>query len=185
MSLLISTVIVSLDGYVRDEDGTFDWAMPDDEEHAALNDLDRPVGTHLYGRRMYEVMSAWEAMAGEDLPPVARDYADIWCAAEKIVYSTTLREPSTERTRIEHRFDPDAVRKLKADSDHDLSIGGPTLTAHAIRAGLVDEYHLFVHPVVVGGGLRALPDGVRLGLELVEERRFASGVVQLHYRNRR
>jgi len=148
-----------------------------------VNELERPIGTHLYGRRMYEVMTAWETMQTVDEPPVMKDFAEIWQAANKIVYSTTLDAVSSARTRIERNFDADAVRQLKAASDSDLSIGGPGLAAHAIEAGLVDEYHLFLAPVVVGGGTQALPDGLRLSLELLDERRFDSGFVHLHYRS--
>jgi dihydrofolate reductase len=147
-----------------------------------VNDLERPIGTYLYGRRMYEVMSAWETMELADEPPVMRDYAAIWRAADKIVYSTTLTKASSSRTRIEHAFDPAAIRKLKAHATRDLSIGGPTLAARAFAAGLIDECHLFLTPIVVGGGTRSLPDGVRVRLELRDERRFGSGVVHLHYR---
>jgi dihydrofolate reductase len=183
MAKLIYSAITSLDGYVADRDGSFDWAAPDEEVHAFVNELERPIGTHLYGRRMYEVMTAWETMQTVDEPPVMKDFAEIWQAANKIVYSTTLDAVSSARTRIERNFDADAVRQLKAASDSDLSIGGPGLAAHAIEAGLVDEYHLFLAPVVVGGGTQALPDGLRLSLELLDERRFDSGFVHLHYRS--
>jgi dihydrofolate reductase len=185
MAKLIYSAITSLDGYVADEDGTFDWAAPDAEVHAFVNDLERPVGTYLYGRRMYEVMAAWETVptdAGQ--PPQMRDYARIWRAADKVVYSRTLAEASTARTRVEGEFDPDAVRRMKASAGRDLSVGGPHLAAEAFRAGLVDECHLFLNPVVVGGGNRALPDHLRLDLELLDERRFGNGVVHLHYRTR-
>lgn len=183
MARLTYSAITSLDGYVADEAGGFDWAAPDEEVHAFVNDLERPVGTYLYGRRMYDVMAAWETMpTGADQLPVARDFAELWQAADKVVYSTTLETPSSARTRIEREFDPAAVRRLKAAADRDLSVGGPVLAAQAIRAGLVDECRLFVTPVVVGGGLRALPDRVRLGLELMEERSFGGGVVYLRYR---
>jgi dihydrofolate reductase len=179
---LIYSAITSLDGYVADEAGNFDWSVPDDEVHAVVNDLERQVGTYLYGRRMYEVMVAWESLSTTaDQPLVVRDYAEIWRAAEKIVYSTALAAPSSARTRIERDFDPEAIRQLKATAARDVSVGGPELAAQAIRAGLVDEYHLFVSPIVVGGGQRALPDGVRVGLELRDVRRFANGVVHLHY----
>jgi dihydrofolate reductase len=178
---LIYSAIASLDGYTVDADGRFDWSMPDEEVHAFVNDLERPVGTHLYGRRMYEVLVVWETM--DDPAPVARDFAQIWRAADKVVYSTTLEEVSSARTRIERAFEPDAVRALKAEATSDLSIGGPTLAAHAFAAGLVDEIQLFLSPVIVGGGTRALPDDVRLGLELLEERRFGNGVVFLRYRS--
>jgi len=177
-------VICSLDGYTVDADGKFDWAMPDEEEHAAVNDLERPVGTYLYGRSMYETLAVWQTIGGPDVSDVENDYADIWRAADKIVYSTALEGVSTPRTRLERRFDPEAVRQLKEDSARDLTIGGPTFAAHALRAGLVDDVHQFLHPVVVGGGTRAFPQGVRLDLELVAERRFGSGVVHLHHRVR-
>ena len=180
MGKLIYSTIASLDGYVADASGTFDWAAPDDEVHAFVNDLERPVGTYLYGRRMYEVMAAWETLDDEE--PVMRDFAEIWRAAEKVVYSTTLDAASTARTRIERSFDPDAVRRMKASAERDISVGGPTLAAHAIAAGLVDEYRMFLTPVLVGGGTHAFPADVRIQLELVDERRFASGVVYLRYR---
>jgi dihydrofolate reductase len=185
MAELIYSAIMSLDGYVADEEGKFDWAEPDDEVHAFVNDLERPIGTNLYGRRMYEVMAYWEtAHTVPDQPSEILDYAEIWRAADKVVYSTTLEEASTARTRIEREFDPDAVQRMKADAERDLSIGGPTLAAQAIAAGLVDELHLFVAPVVVGGGTRSLPDGVRWDLDLADERRFRNGVVYLRYRTR-
>jgi len=180
MAELIYSAIASLDGYVADERGEWDWSVPDREVHAAVNDHERPVGTHLYGRRMYEVLVAWETM--DDPEPLMRDYAEIWRSAEKIVYSSTLEAVSSARTRIERRFDPEAVRELKRSAERDLAIGGPTLAAEAFAAGLVDQVHLFVSPVIVGGGTRALPDGVRLDLALVDERRFANGVVHLGYR---
>jgi dihydrofolate reductase len=182
---LIYSTIASADCYVADEDGTFDWAAPDEEVHAFVNDLERPVGTYLYGRRMYEVMAVWEnAHTLADQRPVMRDFAAIWQAADKIVYSTTLAAVSTARTRIERDFDPEAVRQMKARALSDITVGGPGLAAQAFEAGLVDECHLFLTPVVVGGGTRALPDGVRLSLELLDERRFGNGVVHLHYRVR-
>jgi dihydrofolate reductase len=177
---LIYSTIASLDGYVADASGNFDWAAPDEEVHAFVNDLERPVGTYLYGRRMYEVMAAWETI--DDEHPVMRDFAEIWRSADKIVYSRTLDAVSTARTRIERTFDAQAVRRLKASADRDISVGGPGLAAHAIAAGLVDEYHLFLTPVLVGGGTHAFPDGAHVPLELVDERRFASGVVYLRYR---
>ena len=159
MAKLIYSAITSLDGYVADEDGNFDWAAPDEEVHAFVNDLERPVGTYLYGRRMYEVMVAWETPETfTDQEPVLQDYAEIWQAADKVVYSRTLETVSSARTRIERDFDPEAVRQMKAQAERDISVGGPGLAAEAIKAGLVDEYHLFVSPVVVGGGTRALPD---------------------------
>jgi dihydrofolate reductase len=183
MAKLIYSAITSLDGYVADEEGNFDWAAPDEEVHSFVNDLERPVGTYLYGRRMYEVMRAWETMdTGSERPPVVQDFAKIWQAADKIVYSRTLETAPGARTRIERDFDPEAVRQLKASARRDLTVGGPDLAAQAIKAGLIDEYQLFVTPVVVGGGKRSLPDGIRLKLELMDERRFGSGVVHLHYR---
>jgi len=184
MAKLIYSAIASLDGYIADEDGNFDWAAPDEEVHRFVNDLERPVRTHLYGRRMYEVMRFWETAGGADQPSFARDYAEIWRAADKIVYSKTLESVSSARTRIERDFDPDAVRQLKATAGRDLGVGGPGLAAQALEAGLVDECHFFVAPVVVGGGVRSLPDGMRLDLELLDERRFGSGVVYLRYRTR-
>jgi dihydrofolate reductase len=182
---LIYSAITSLDGYVADEDGKFDWAEPDEEVHRFVNDLERPVGTYLYGRRMYEVMVAWEtAHTLADQRPVVQDFAAIWQAADKIVYSKTLETLASARTRLERDFDPEAVRQLKARAGHDLTVGGPELAAQAIKAGLLDEYHLFVAPIVVGGGTRSLPNNVRLKLELLDERRFGNGVVHLHYRTR-
>jgi dihydrofolate reductase len=183
MGKLTYSAIASLDGYVADEAGKFDWAEPDEEVHRLVNDLERPVGTYLYGRRMYEVMAYWEtAHALPDQPPFVRDFAEIWQAADKIVYSKTLETAATARTRIERDFDPETVRQLKASAERDITVGGPDLAAQAIRAGLVDELQLFVAPVVVGGGKRSLPDHVRLELELLDERRFGSGVVYLRYR---
>ncbi|HZM37676.1 MAG TPA: dihydrofolate reductase family protein [Acidimicrobiales bacterium] len=183
MARLIYSTIQSLDGYIEDVDGHFDWSEPDEDVHQHFNDLLRPVGTFLYGRRMYETMAVWEtepALAAG--PPVIADFAKIWQAADKIVYSTTLDRPVTARTRIERSFDPDAVRELKASADRDLEIGGAHLAAQALRAGLVDEVGLMLAPVVVGGGKQAIPDGVRLGLELVDLRRFPSGMAYLAYR---
>jgi dihydrofolate reductase len=176
------SVICSLDGYVADADGKFDWAEPDEEVHAFVNDLERPVGTYLYGRRMYETLAVWQTLGGAGQPDVETDFAEIWRAADKVVYSTTLAEVSTPRTRLERTFDPEQVRALTAASARDVSVGGPGLAAAAIRAGLVDDFHLFLNPVVVGGGTRALPDDVRLDLELVDEHRFGNGVVHLHHR---
>jgi dihydrofolate reductase len=183
MAKLIYTTITSLDGYVADEDGKFDWAMPDEEVHAFVNDLERPFGTHLYGRRLYEVMIGWETMHTlPDQTPLTLDFAAIWQAAEKVVHSRTLETVSSARTRIERDFDPEAIRRMKTEADRDISIGGPALAAEAIRAGLVDELHLFLNPIVMGGGTPSLPDGVRWELELLDERRFANGVVYLRYR---
>jgi dihydrofolate reductase len=182
MAKLIYAALASLDGYIEDESGRFDWAEPDEEVHQFVNDLERSVGTYLYGRRMYEVLAAWETLEVEGEPPPIRDFAEIWRSADKIVYSTTLAAPVSARTRIEQRFDPEAVRELKMSAERDLAIGGPALAAHAFEAGLIDELHLFLAPIVVGGGKRALPDGVRLELELLEERRFGNGTVFLRYR---
>lgn len=185
MAKLIYSSIASLDGYVADEAGNFDWAAPDEEVHAFVNDLERPIGTYLYGRRMYEMMVYWEtATALSDQPPVVKDFARIWQAADKIVYSKTLETVSSARTRIERDFDPEAIREMKARAGRDMTVGGPELAAQAIKAGLVDEYHLFATPVVVGGGKRSLPERVRLQFELLDERRFGNGVVHLHYRIR-
>jgi dihydrofolate reductase len=180
---LIYSAITSLDGYVADVDGNFDWAVPDEEVHTFINDLERPVGTYLFGRRMYEVMVGWEsAHTLPDQPPFMQDFAQIWQAADKIVYSKTLQTLSSARTRIERDFDPEAVRQMKVRAGSDLLVGGPELAAQAIKAGLVDECHLFVVPMVVGGGKRSLPNNVRLKLELLDEGRFGSGMVYLHYR---
>jgi dihydrofolate reductase len=184
MAKLIYATITSLDGYVADEDGKFDWAEPDEEVHSFINDLERPVGTYLYGRRLYEVMVAWETLPRVDQPPFLRDFAEIWQTADKIVYSKTLQTVTSARTRIERDFDPEAVRQMKAQEGRDLSVGGPDLAADAIKAGLVDEWHLFLAPMVVGGGTKSLPDGVRLNLELLDERRFGNGMVFLRYRTR-
>jgi dihydrofolate reductase len=185
MAKLIYGVIMSLDGYVADERGNFDWAEPDEEVHTFVNDLERPVGTYLYGRRMYEVMVAWEdPQIFADQPPFVRDYAEIWQAADKIVYSKTQETVSSAKTRIERNFDPEAVRQMKAQAGRDISVGGPDLAAQAIKAGLVDEFHRFVAPIVVGGGKQFLPNSVRLELELLDERRFGNGVVYLHYRTK-
>jgi dihydrofolate reductase len=183
MAQLIYTAIASLDGYVADAAGGFEWAAPDEEVHAFVNDLERPAGTYLYGRRMYEVMAVWDDdHAFPDSGPITRDFAALWQAAEKVVYSKTLAAPSTARTRIEPDFDPVAIRHLKEQADHDITVGGPQLAGQAMKAGLVDECHLILMPVVVGGGTSALPHDVRLHLELLDERRFAHGAVYLHYR---
>jgi dihydrofolate reductase len=182
MAKLIYSAITSLDGYIEDENGRFDWAEPDEEVHAFVNDLERGVGTHLYGRRMYEVMVAWETLSVADEPPFISGYAEIWRAADKIVYSKTLETVSSAKTRIERDFDPEAVRQLKAEAGRDLAVGGPGLADHAFKAGLVDEVHLFVAPIVVGGGKQSLPSHVRLEFELLDERRFGNGVVHLRYR---
>ena len=185
MAKLIYSVIMSLDGYVADAQGNFDWAAPDDEVHAFVNDLEGRIGTYLYGRRMYEVMAAWETpdtFAAQS--PVVQDYAKVWKAADKIVYSKTLETVSSARTRIERTFDREAVRQMKSQAARDVSVGGPNLAAQAMKAGLVDEFHLFVAPVMVGGGNNALPNKVRLNLELRDEQRFSNGTVHLHYRTR-
>jgi dihydrofolate reductase len=182
MAKLIYSAIASLDGYIEDEDGRFDWAEPDEEVHTFVNDLERPVGTYLYGRRMYETMVAWETMPLAGQPAFMRDFAEMWQAAEKIVYSRTLEAASSARTRIERTFEPDAVRRLKAAAQRDLVVGGPDLAGRAFEAGLVDELHLFFAPIVVGGGKRLLPEGVRMPLELLDERRFAGGTLYVRYR---
>jgi dihydrofolate reductase len=185
MAKLMYTAIASLDGYIEDREGRFDWAAPNDEVHAFVNDLERSVGTYLYGRRMYETMVYWESPPDlPDQPPVIQDFAELWQAAEKIVYSRTLTTVTSSRTRVERAFDSEAIRQLKATAGRDLTVGGPDLAAQAIAAGLVDEYHLFLVPVLVGGGKRSLPDdNVRVNLELLAERRFRNGTVYLHYRS--
>jgi len=183
MAKLIYPVNVSLDGYMEDERGDLDWSISDDETYAFWTDFQRTIGTYLYGRRMYESMVYWEtADAGGDQPEARREFAQIWRAAEKIVYSRTLPAASSAKTRIEREFDPDAVRRLKESSGADMTIGGPELAARAMSAGLIDECHLLLNPIVLGGGKRALPDNLRVRLELLGERRFRSGVVHLHYR---
>jgi dihydrofolate reductase len=183
MAKLIYSAIASLDGYVEDEAGHFDWAAPDGEVHAFVNDLERPIGTYLYGRRMYETMVFWESVdTGADQAAVVRDYAEIWRAAEKIVYSRALPTVSSARTRIERELEPNAVRRLKETAKADITIGGAELAGQALALGLVDECHLLVGPVLVGGGKRALPEDVRAQLELLNERRFGNGVVHLRYR---
>ena len=185
MAKLTYTAITSLDGFIEDEEGRFDWAEPDPEVHAFVNDLERPVGTHLYGRRMYETMAVWQTIGDEPgLPAAEADYAEVWRALDKVVYSRTLDAVSTPRTRLEREFDPEAVRRMKEAADRDISVSGPGLAQHAFRAGLVDEVHLFVFPIVVGGGKPGLPRDVRVDLELLDERRFANGVVHLHHRTR-
>ncbi|HVQ86985.1 MAG TPA: dihydrofolate reductase family protein [Actinomycetes bacterium] len=185
MAKLIYSSIASLDGYISDDNGDFDWAAPDEEVHSFVNDLERPIGTYLYGRRMYEVMRYWAtAPTTDDQPSFLRDFAQIWQAADKIVYSTTLTTTPSERTRIEPVFDSRTVRKLKDSAVSDLSVGGPELAAHAMRAGLVDECSLIVAPIVVGRGKPWLPSNVLLRLELLDERRFSTGMVYLHYRIR-
>jgi dihydrofolate reductase len=182
MGRLVYTGITSLDGYIADESGSFDWSMPDEEVHTFINEQERAFGTYLYGRRLYEVMVAWETMDAEpDQPESIREYTRIWRAAEKIVFSSTLPAVSSERTAIERVFDPDAIRALKRDSTADLTIGGAELAGHALAAGLVDELRVFVSPAIVGGGTRLLPDGLRLDLRLVDERRFDNGVIYAAY----
>jgi dihydrofolate reductase len=178
---LIYSAISSLDGYVADEQGNFDWGEPDQEVHAFVNGLYRAAGTYLYGRRLYEVMTAWEALDTTDQPPHIQDFAQIWQAADKIVYSKTLEKPTTSRTRIERDFEPQAVGEIKEAAERDLVVGGPTLAVQAIASGLVDELHLFLAPIVVGAGKQSLPDGVRVQLELRGERRFGNGMVYLNY----
>ncbi|MEU7873081.1 dihydrofolate reductase family protein [Dactylosporangium sp. NPDC049140] len=183
MANLIYSAIASLDGFTADDTGDFDWAAPDEEVLAFVNDRERPVGTYLCGRRMYQTMIYWEtASIGEDEPAVVRDYARIWQAAEKVVYSSTLDAASSARTRLEREFAPDAVRRLKEAAGRDVTVRGPQLAAQALAAGLVDECHLLLNPVVVSGGTRALPAGLHLELELLDERRFGNGVVYLRYR---
>jgi len=185
MAKLIYSAIMSLDGYVADKNSDFEWAAPDEEAHTFINELERPVGTYLFGRRMYEVMVSWEtAHTLPDQPPFMMDYAEVWRGADKIVYSRTLEEVASARTRIERDFDPEAVRQMKARARRNISVGGPNLAGQAIKAGLVDEYYLFLAPIQVGGGRPSLPSGVRLTLELLEERRFGNGMVYLHYRPR-
>jgi dihydrofolate reductase len=185
MANLIYTTIASVDGYIADEDGRFDWAKPDEEVHTFINDLERAVGTYLLGRRMYEVLAYWEdPPALDEQPSFVQEFAEMWQAAEKVVYSKTLETAPTARTRIERDFDPEAIRQLKAQSDRDLAVGGPELAAQAIGAGLVDDYQMFVVPVVVGAGKQSLPRDVRIELELLDERRFQNGTVFLHYRTR-
>jgi dihydrofolate reductase len=182
MAKLIYSAIASLDGYVTDDAGQFDWAAPDDEVHAFVNDIERPIGTYLYGRRMYQTMVFWETaqqLAGQ--PAVVRDYTQIWQAADKIIYSTTLSTVSSANTRIESDFRSPDVAALKARAASDISIGGPGLAAHAIAAGLVDECHLTIFPIVIGGGTHWLPRGVRLELDLLDQRAFGNGAVHLHY----
>ena len=185
MARLIYSAISSLDGYIEDMDGNFDWAAPDEDVHGFINNLERSAGTYLYGRRMYETMLVWETdpnLAAES--PLTRDFAEIWQAADKIVYSRTLEAVSTRKTQLERTLDPEAIRQMKEAVKHDILIGGPELAAHAFRSGLIDECHLFLTPIIVGGGKQSLPADVRLELELLEERRFGNGVVFLRYRTR-
>ena len=181
MAKLTYLMITSLDGYVADEHGKFDWGEPDEEVHSLVNELERPVGTYLLGRRMYEVLVFWETLELEEKPRAIQEFAGLWKAADKIVYSRTLEDVSSARTRIEREFDPEAVRRLKAESDRDLSIGGPELAAHAFRAGLIDEYQVFLAPIVIGGGTQALPDDIRVKFDLVDQRPFGNGMVHLRF----
>ena len=182
MAKLIYSMLTSLDGYVADERGNFDWAAPDDELHRAANDLQRSVSTMLLGRRMYDVLVAWETWDTSSEPDVIKEFASLWRGSDKIVFSRTLDKAASTRTRIEREFDPDAIRRLKSAATRDLSIGGPELASQAFKAGLVDEFHLFLMPVAVGRGKAALPSEMPLELELLGERRFASGAVHVHYR---
>jgi dihydrofolate reductase len=182
MGQLIYSGITSLDGYLADSQGNFDWSAPDEEVHAFVNDLERDAGTYLFGRRMYEVMSVWDTMGGPEDPPVIQDFARIWRGADKVVYSSSLAGATTARTRVERSFNADAVRELKSGTDRNIGIGGATLATAALRAGLVDECQIFLNPVAVGGGLRFLPDGLNLRLDLLDEHRFNNGVVYLRYR---
>lgn len=183
MAKLVYSALCSLDGYVADESGDFSWAAPDEEVHGFVNDLEREAGTYLLGRRMYEVLSFWEAPADEEIAgsPAMRDFADVWRTMDKVVYSRSLEEATTARTRIEREFDPAAVAAMKETAERDLAVGGPTLAAQALRAGLVDELQLFLTPIVVGAGKPALPDGLRLPLKLLEEHRFDNGVLFARY----
>jgi dihydrofolate reductase len=181
MAALIYSPTASLDGYVADTDGNWAWSRPDEEVHTFINDLLRPLRIHLYGRRLYDVLRAWEDMDLTNQPSYIADFKEIWRRADKVVFSRTLGSVSTSRTRLERDFDADTVRQLKATAEHDILIGGPELAAQAIKAGLVDEIQLFLAPVLVGGGKKALPDDVRLDLELLGERRFGNGTVHLHY----
>ena len=185
MAKLIYAAISSLDGYVADSEGNFDWSMPSEEVYRFVNNLERRIGTYLYGRRMYEVMRYWEtASTGNGEPSAGQEYAKMWQAADKIIYSRSLENVSTARTKLEREFDPAAIQRMKTDASRDLAVSGPTLAGQAMKLGLVDEVHLFLSPIVVGGGTPALPDNVRVQLELLDERRFGNGVVHLHYRVR-
>ena len=181
MAKLIYSALESLDGYIADQDGKFDWGEPDEEVHTFLNDLMRTIGTYLYGRRMYEVMVAWETLELADQPPHMQEFADMWRHADKIVYSKTLEAASSAKTRLERDFDLEAVRRMKVAERRDLAVAGPTLAAQAFQAALVDECQLFIAPIVVGGGIQSLPDNVRLKLELLDDRRFGNGMIYLRY----
>jgi len=181
MAKLIYSALESLDCYIADQDGKFDWGEPDEEVHAFINDLMRTVGTYLYGRRMYEVMSAWETLDLTDQPPHMQEFATLWRTADKIVYSKTLEDVSSARTQLERDFDPAAIRRMKITAERDLAVAGPTLAAHAFLAGLVDECQLFIAPVMVGGGIRSLPDNARLDLDLLDDHRFGNGMIYLRY----
>jgi dihydrofolate reductase len=191
MAKLIYIANMSLDGYIADKNGNFDWTEPDEEQFSFIKELLRPVGTYLYGRRMYEVMAVWQSMATRDRPSLFadwddwtwQDFANIWRAADKVVYSKTLKVASTPKTRIEQCFEAEAVQRMKASAAKDLTVGGPTLAAHAFNAGLVDVCHLFIAPIIVGDGNSAFPSGIRLELALQDERRFRNGIVYLHYRS--
>ena len=183
MSKLIYVANVSLDDYIEDAHGSFEWTAPNDEVFTFITDLVRPAGTYLYGRRLYETMAVWETdptLAAQS--ELMADFADVWQAADKVLYSTTLDAVSTAKTRLEHNFDPASVRDMKASATSDLTVGGPHLTAHALKAGLVDECHLFIRPVLVGGGKPALPSDTRADLELLDDRRLGNDVVYLRYR---
>jgi dihydrofolate reductase len=183
MAKLIYAAISSLDGYVADEQGNFDWSVPSDEVHRFVNNLQRGIGTYLYGRRMYEVMRYWETVStGNGEPSAGQEFAKISQATDKIIYSRSLDEVSTARTRLNREFDPASIQQMKADANRDIAVSGPTLAGQALRQGLVDECQLFLSPIVVGGGTPALPDNARLNLELLDERHFGNGVVYLHYR---
>jgi dihydrofolate reductase len=185
MAKLIYAAISSLDGYVADSEGNFDWSMPSEEVHRFVNNLERRIGTYLYGRRMYEVMRYWEtASTGNGEPSAGQEFAKMWQATDKIIYSRSLENVSTARTKLEREFDPAVIRRMKADASRDIAVSGPTIAGQAMKLGLVDECHLFISPIVVGGGTPALPDNVRIQLELLDERRFGNGVVHLHYRVR-
>lgn len=186
MAKLIYAAISSLDGYVADSEGNFDWSMPSEEVHRFVNNLERRIGTYLYGRRMYEVMRYWEtASTGNGEPSAGQEFAKMWQANDKIIYSRSLENVSTARTKLEREFDPAVIRRMKADASRDIAVSGPTIAGQAMKLGLVDECHLFLSPIVVGGGTPALPDNVRIQLELLDERRFGNGVVHLHYRVRK